>query len=215
MIFFTFWVLQYCRFPHKVAKYSIHSPPAEPRMKTFIFPSLLRCRRAQLATLKILPKRCGKTEEERKCVLRKKNIPRRGCYKKIVSRKKEREWGNIILGKMRSKLAGEQKRDFIHFSGAKFRWVSDGKLFWGVCKKKAKSLQHAISRIFIFVHFSFRLHLYGKETEVAQIAFSSLLRVPRRRHLRAQNIFLCKIGSRKYTDLTNISNKLHKALQLI
>ncbi len=159
-------------------------------MKTFIFPSLLRCRRAQLATLKILPKRCGKTEEERKCVLRKKNIPRRGCYKKIVSRRKEREWGKIISGKMRSKLAGEQKKGTLFISLVQsFVEFRTGNCF-EECAKKAKSLQHAIFRIFIFVHFSFRLHLYGKETEVAQIAFSSLLRVPRRRHLREQ-IFFC------------------------
>ena len=158
-------------------------------MKTFIFPSLLRCRRAQLATLKILPKRCGKTEEERKCVLQKKNIPRRGCYKKIVSRKKEREWGEIILGKMRSRLAGEQKKGLYSFLRCKVSLSFGRKIVLRSVQKKAKSLQHAISRIFIFVHFSFRLHLYGKETEVAQIAFSSLLRVPRRRHLRAQNFF--------------------------
>ncbi len=145
----------------------------------------------------------------------RKNIARRGCFKKIVSRKKEREWGKIILGKMRSKLAGEQKKGTLFISPVQsFVEFRTGNCFEECARKKRNRCSTRFPEFSSSFTFHFVSIYMGKKRRWRKLPFR-LFFVFLDDVICVCRIFLCKIGSRKHTDLTNISNRLHKTLYLI
>ncbi len=144
----------------------------------------------------------------------KKTSPAAGVTKKIVSRKKERRWGKIISGKMMSKLAGEQRKGLYSFLRCKVSLSFGRKI---VLRSVQKKRNRCSTR---FPEFSFRSlfisspFIWERNGGGANCLFVSSSCSSTTSFACAGFFFFCKIGSRKHTDLTIISSRLHKTLYL-